>query len=130
MKFLAYVGLIFGASAIRMTQHQPVPVSHHMVLANAMRDIELTPAQKEEIKAWTEAELKDGGDITKQEAWDALLAFCEKHGFEKPTPEEKAWLEKQFDRADKNGNGAIDKKEFDAAMRHVEKHGIDLKAVP
>ena len=96
----------------------------------AKRDIELTPEQEEEIKAWVESELKDGGDITKQEAWDALVAFCKKHGFALPTEEEKRWLEKQFDRADTNKNGAIDRQELEAAIKHVEKHGIDLKAVP
>ena len=100
-----------------------------MVHATKMREIKLTPEQEAEIEAWAKAELDRDGEITKEEAWDALVAFCNKHGFALPTEEEKAWLEKQFDRVDTNSNGAIDAKELEAAIAHVKKHGVDLKAM-
>ena len=44
MKFFAFVGLLCGASALKLVQHQTVPVAHHF--AKAKRDIDLTPEQK------------------------------------------------------------------------------------
>ena len=97
MKFIALMGLLCGASALHLTQHSPVPVANQLVQTTRMDDIELTPEQEAEVVQWAESELKDGGTITKQEAWDALMAFCEKHGLRKPNNWEKKWLEKQFD---------------------------------
>merc|ERR1712100_455417 len=77
----------------------------------------LTDEQEQEIEDWVVNELTTGEmTITKQEAHDAIVAFGEKHGFE-PLPEE-AWveLEKMFDEADTNGDGAIDLEELQAAM--------------
>lgn len=119
MKFLAFVGLLCGASAIKLVQHQTVPVAHHF--AKARRDIKLTPEQEKEIKDWVSAELADGGTITKDEAWDALMAFGEKHGFAAPTEEEKEWLEAQFDETDLNDDGEIDWKEL---KKKLDQEGI------
>lgn len=88
MKFLTYIGLLCGASAISLTQHHPVPVAEQFVLADKLKDIELTDEQKAEIQAWTEAELADGGTITKKEAWDSLIAFLDKHGYDRPDEKE------------------------------------------
>lgn len=73
------------------------------------------------------SELADGGTITKDEAWDALEAFVEKHGLEPITEEEKAWLEDEFDEMDLNGDDEIDWKELkkkldDEGIEYVSKH--------
>lgn len=73
------------------------------------------------------SELADGGTITKDEAWDALEAFAEKHGLEPITEEEKAWLEDEFDKMDLNGDDEIDWKELkkkldDEGIEYVSKH--------
>ena len=76
----------------------------------------LTDEQEQEIEDWVVEELTTGEmTITKEEAHDAIVAFGEKHGFP-PLPEE-AWveLEKMFDAADLNGDGAIDLAELEAA---------------
>ena len=64
---------------------------------------------------WVLTEL-GGGTITKQEAHDAIVAFCDKHGFPQPSPEMWEAMEAGFDAADKNGDGEIDLKEFAYAM--------------
>ena len=75
----------------------------------------LTPAQEKEIMDWVLEEL-GGGTITKDEAHDAIVDFCDKHGFPQPTPEMWAAMEEGFDAADANGDGEIDLKEFAYAM--------------
>ena len=77
----------------------------------------MSEAQEKEIEDWVTAELTTGEKtITKKEAHDAIVAFGKKHGFE-PLPKE-AWteLEKMFDAADTNGDGAINLAELEAAM--------------
>ena len=71
--------------------------------------------------------MADGGTITKDEAWDALEAFVEKHGLKPITEEEKAWLEDEFDKMDLNGDDEIDWKELkkkldDEGIEYVSKH--------
>lgn len=73
------------------------------------------------------SELADGGTITKDEAWDALESFVEKHGLKPITEEEKAWLEDEFDKMDLNGDDEIDWKELkkkldDEGIEYVSKH--------
>jgi len=75
----------------------------------------LTPKQEKEVMDWVLTEL-GGGTITKQEAHDAIVAFCDKHGFPQPSPEMWEAMEAGFDAADKNGDGEIDLKEFAYAM--------------
>ena len=130
MKFFALVALLGSAAALRFNHIDTKSLaqrleSHKIHNVFAKRRAQklmkakwenLTDEQEKEIEDWVVEELTTGeGTITKQEAHDAIVAFGEKHGFP-PLPEE-AWteLEKMFDAADTNGDGAIDLDEMMAA---------------
>ena len=68
---------------------------------------ELTPEQEQEIEDWVEAELADGGTITKDEAAGAIQDFADKHGFV-ITEEMWEFMEMVFDYVDTNDDGEID----------------------
>ena len=80
----------------------------------------MSEEQLEEAKAWVDAQLADGGTITKAEAKEAIQSFADKHGFK---ISKKDWeeMDKAFDWVDTSGDGEIDKAEFDAAMEEAVK---------
>ena len=128
MKFFALLALIGTAASFNLDGKHLVQRVHTQRIHNefAQRRAQklmkakwenLTEAQEQEIEDWVVSELTTGEKtITKKEAHDAIVAFGEKHGFP-PLPEE-AWveLEKMFDAADTNGDGAIDLDELQAAL--------------
>ena len=146
MKFLTILALFGGISAIRLGhQHEYNALQAHSTLwsaqvpnqlkgaivneflQNQMKSQwpKLTKAQQKEIHDWVVEELTTGEKtITKQEAHDAIVAFCDKHGLPEPTDEEWEKLEEMFDYVDTNGDGAIDLPELKAAMK---KHGPGKK---
>ena len=146
MKFLTILALFGGISAIKLAHHHeynalqahstlwsaqvPNQLKGAIVnefLQNKMKSQwpKLTKAQQEEIHDWVVEELTTGEKtITKQEAHDAIVAFCDKHGLPEPTDDEWEKLEEMFDYVDTNGDGAIDLPELKAAMK---KHGPGKK---
>ena len=131
MKFFALVALIGSAAALRFNhidsqslvqRVQPQNIQNAFAKRRAMKLIQakwenLSEAQEKEIEDWVTHELTTGEKtITKAEAEAAIKGFGKKHGFE-PLPKE-VWteLEKMFDAADTNGDGAINLAELEAAM--------------
>lgn len=77
---------------------------------------------EEEIKAWLEGELAKDGDITMDEIKAGINEYASAHNIEVP---QQVWddVDREFKKADTDGNGAIDRAELDAAFaRHAEGH--------
>merc|ERR1711912_128733 len=109
MKLAAYLALIAGASAIKLSQKHSHPVTHKLLkLKSKVKGVN-------GLEAAIAGELADGGTITKEEAH----SFAVEAGVPDSMMDE---LEAAFDAMDTNGDGALDGGEVEAAMEYM---GID-----
>merc|ERR1712178_411820 len=109
MKLAAYLALIAGASATKLSQKHSHPVTHKLLkLKSKVKGVN-------GLEAAIAGELADGGTITKEEAH----SFAVEAGVPDSMMDE---LEAAFDAMDTNGDGALDGGEVEAAMEYM---GID-----
>ena len=82
----------------------------------------MTGKQEEQIVAWVESELANGGTITKAEATTALVDFAKQHGIT-ITEEMAAQAEAGFDYVASihKKDGVIDGKEMETAIKRHRK---------
>merc|ERR1712100_424898 len=76
---------------------------------------EMSEEEEDEVKAWAEKELADGGTITGPEAIDFFGKYAKKHHY-KMTPMDWGYLGYMFGQADTNSDGELDAAEVQAAM--------------
>merc|ERR1711907_676137 len=116
MKVFAYLALICGVSAIKLSQkHSHLPTAKLIKVAHKIQNKSKAKAHGvNELEAWGAEQLADGGTITKMEAYDKMVEL----GVPESMMDE---LEAAFDAVDADGNGELDAEEVEAA---VESMGI------
>lgn len=120
MRFFAILALVCGASALKLHQAHPALLQVKNAPSMYLKLREEEQCVWAELEAWAHGELKDGGTITKKEAYDAINGYAKKHGVDIP---DAVWkeLEDIFDAIDTNGDGELCAKEVKAAMdAHAE----------
>merc|ERR1712023_490396 len=117
MKVFAYLALICGVSAIKLSQkHSHLPTAKLIKVAHKIQNKSKAKAHGvNELEAWGAEQLADGGTITKAEAHEKMVAL----GVPESMMDE---LEAAFDAVDADGNGELDAAEVEAAMAHM---GLD-----
>merc|ERR1712054_664280 len=117
MKVFAYLALICGVSAIKLSQkHSHLPTAKLIKVAHKIQNKSKAKAHGiNELEAWGAEQLADGGTITKAEAYEKMVEL----GFPESMRDE---LEAAFDAVDADGSGELDAAEVEAAMAHM---GLD-----
>merc|ERR1711975_125178 len=117
MKVFAYLALICGVSAIKLSQkHSHLPTAKLIKVAHKIKGQSKAKTQGvNELEAWGAEQLADGGTITQAEAYDKMVEL----GVPESMMDE---LEAAFDAVDADGSGELDAAEVEAAMEHM---GLD-----